>query len=41
VSSIFIPGSAPHGMRNIGASRLRFISTFAVASLADVQCDWL
>jgi hypothetical protein len=41
VSSIFIPGNAPHGIRNIDASRLRFIYTFAVDPLADVQYDRL
>jgi quercetin dioxygenase-like cupin family protein len=40
-SSIFIPGDAPHGIRNASPSRLRFIYTLAVDSLADVQYDWL
>lgn len=40
-SSVFIPRNAPHGIRNAGPSRLRFIYTFAVDSLADVQYDWL
>lgn len=36
-SSVFIPGDAEHGIRNIGTSRLRFFYALLADSFADVQ----
>ncbi len=36
-TGVFIPGGALHGIRNGGASTLRFFYAFAVDSFADVE----
>lgn len=40
-SSVFIPGGAPHALRTVGESLLRFLFTFPTDSLADVEYTWL
>lgn len=39
-SCVFIPGDAPHSIRNVGAAELRFAYTFAVDSLDEVAYRW-
>ena len=36
-STVFIPGSAEHGIRNTGDEPLRFFYAFAVGSFADIE----
>jgi quercetin dioxygenase-like cupin family protein len=39
-SAVFIPGSAEHGIRNVGDSVVRFVYVFPVGSFADVVYEF-
>jgi quercetin dioxygenase-like cupin family protein len=39
-TAVFLPGGARHGIRNTGASELRFAYVFATDSFSDVEYDF-